>query len=466
MSSPINYNDGFQQTNFINSLNYLAAAYVAPATTTPALGNQMAGAVAADFVGPNGTGLDLNNAQRVADANFAFANFLDTIATPLPQTAAAFFYAWQTGGDARGVLNAVGYPGQDLTAFYGGTPSNPVHNPPNPPEPLYQAGIDGLMEQLGISPAGASDPASDWNILTTPTVPAPNPPITYPPVPDMSAQFMAAFTKFLQTYTYAPGNKTIPAGSFSANYFFQQWFKFTATTATLQIPAPPLLTDTNSATIGAVPSYEEIYYTYHPGATKADFQTAIVKFYNQQISTNGFFLPSQSLSAWVLQNTTQYTTTISVPAPFIQVQADKSAIINRLIALLIRMITILQKVGIAQANTLKLVTSFQNVYVNLQAQIPVFSRGDKGPGPYAGTTSPLGRGTVNKTAADNERQQLNTVLNAQITQKIQSFRGVQEDYAKQVQSRVNQTNDAVTQQTDMATAFIQQLSSLVGTIFR
>ncbi len=41
------------------------------------------------------------------------------------------------------------------------------------------------------------------------------------------------------------------------------------------------------------------------------------------------------------------------------------------------MIGVLQSVGVAEANQLQFVTGFQNIYVQLQSEVPVFSQGDK-----------------------------------------------------------------------------------------
>ena len=45
-------------------------------------------------------------------------------------------------------------------------------------------------------------------------------------------------------------------------------------------------------------------------------------------------------------------------------------------------------------------------------------------------------------------------------------RSLVEDDAKSVQSQVNQTNDTVTQQSNMATAIIQEFSTILGSLFR
>lgn len=459
-SQNIGFNDGFNQTSFVNSLGFIPTKYLVFSGSP--IGSQFWKGPGNDF-GPGV--LNLDQSQQDGVVGPAFYQFLLTFGpgNPMPTTADAFFNAWRISTQANGVFQFyLGPTNIDLSNYYGSTEAMKS----------YGALVGGLSQLLGI-PAqlinqpptvNADDAASDWNILTTPTVPPPNPPINYPTINSstMNAQFKAAFTAFLQSNPFGNG-AALPSGAPDGTSFFNAWFKFTSVTATLQIPEAPLLTLANQATTGVLPSYESIYYVYHPGATKADFQRDMVSFYNSEVAKNGFFLPSQSFSSWVIRNTTQYNIAVAGTAPFSLVQEDKALIINRIIKLLIAMISVLQKIGVSQANQLKFITSFQNVYVQMQSQIPVFSRGDRYANTSLGVTTPLGRaGTI----PDTERNQLNTAFNAAKTQTLSAFRGVQEDTAKQIQSRVNQTNDAVTQQTDMSTALLQQLSGIMGSIFR
>lgn len=452
---PIVYNNGYNQADFIDSLAFIPSAYVPQETS--ALGADFINGPTTDFVWTHlASGPSVDAAAKAAFNSFTSQyNSNNT----LPQTTQAFFEAWRLSPQAAGLIQSLSggaVPG--LYNYYG--------------IPLalasYNYALFGYAKILGI-PAVIDQPTltypgditSDWNILTDPVVPPANPPTVLPTITStatLNSQFVAAFTNFLQTFNYPAGGAPV-----TFSYLAAQWYKFTAATVTLQIAQPPLLTAANQSITGDLPSYEDIYYAYNPGATRADFQKALVSFYNDQITQKGFFLPSQSLTAWITQNATQYNAAVSGTISYSLVSTDKSAIINRIINLLIAMIAVLQKVGIAQANQLTFLTSFQNVYVQLQSQVPVFSQGNKYSSALGGGTTPLGRAG---TTAGNERNQLNTVYNASVSQNLSAFRGVQQDAAKQVQSNVNQTNDSVTQQTDMSTALIQQLNGIVGSIFR
>lgn len=102
-----------------------------------------------------------------------------------------------------------------------------------------------------------------------------------------------------------------------------------------------------------------------------------------------------------------------------------------------------------------------------------------GPGlflvPIAG---PIGQGTANRTVTIRPsdigdkakrasiRQELNDGISAQVTERMRSYRDAVSNDSKAQQSSVNQTNDAVNQQTNMATALLQTLSTLLASIYR
>jgi hypothetical protein len=134
--------------------------------------------------------------------------------------------------------------------------------------------------------------------------------------------------------------------------------------------------------------------------------------------------------------------------------SEKVIVLNRIILLLISLIKTLQDVGIVQANRLTYLTKYQNVYTGLQTQIPVFLKDG---------TKPIG---TSSTEAGQTRNDLNSSFNGILTDNLRSLRGIQEDNAKKLQSNVNATNDAVNQQTDMVSTFIQQMQTLLSTILR
>jgi hypothetical protein len=126
--------------------------------------------------------------------------------------------------------------------------------------------------------------------------------------------------------------------------------------------------------------------------------------------------------------------------------------IDRVFKLLIDLIEVLQGVAIQQAQRLQLLTNWQKAYTALMDKIPVFTQ-----------TTSLFSGT--DTEESNLRDDMNRI-NSTYTEQLRSQRSQIGDDAKALQSNLNQTNDTVTQQANMATALLQQLSTILSTIYR
>lgn len=123
-------------------------------------------------------------------------------------------------------------------------------------------------------------------------------------------------------------------------------------------------------------------------------------------------------------------------------------ILNRIFELLVRILATLQNVSAAQANRLTFDTQWQKAYSDLLTQVHVFAKDD-------GTSL---------SSSDTTRANLNQ-LNAQYTTVIQSRQSVVSDDAKALQSNVNQSTDAVSQQSTLATSILQELSTILSKLF-
>ncbi len=130
---------------------------------------------------------------------------------------------------------------------------------------------------------------------------------------------------------------------------------------------------------------------------------------------------------------------------------SNSNIINRIIRLLIEMVTVMQHVGTSQAALLNFPTKMQAMYTDLIAKAPVYTKNGGG-------------GTI-KEDDDNKRSELNGKIQ-NYTDKLRSYRDFWSDTAKKLQSNINTTNEAVSQQTDLLTTFFQQLRELGSLISR
>jgi hypothetical protein len=381
------------------------------------------------------------SSNSMMEANI-FSAFLSQYSpsNPLPSTWQGFLSAWTSFASAHN--NIVDSTGASMGSYGGDNGA------------LYQALLFNFEQLQGINPTNGGD----WSVLlASQHLSDPN---------DPNNPFILAFNSFLQNYPY--NNSAIGPNGLTGNVatndtaysnFASQFATFFATTNPLQDSSA-----SNFPVSNLPPSYETIFRLYGPSYSnptdfQAAFQTELNSFYNDMVVTKGYFTPAQDFNQWV--TTVRTLTGVQSGSPLDANDASKALILNRLIALLIALVGTLQRVGVAQAARLQLTTEMQNVYTNMETQIPTFVKGDTGP---LGSINP-GHGIQASTQAQ-DRNTLNASFNSILSQNLQSLRGVQEDRAKQYQSDVNQTNDMVNQQTDMATSFIQQLNSLLSNIFR
>ncbi|MCE5319039.1 MAG: hypothetical protein LLG04_16965 [Parachlamydia sp.] len=159
----------------------------------------------------------------------------------------------------------------------------------------------------------------------------------------------------------------------------------------------------------------------------------------------------------------------------------KPFILNRVFDLLVLMIDVLQRTAAAQANRLNFLTQWQKAYTDELNQIHSFvaSNGDGEARQLTdgGTINTGGSGTqdfrtndngIDKVGDDSSgkiRGELNS-LNSIYTQQIQGNLNVISNDAKALQANVNQSNDSVQSQSDMATSILQQMSTILTSIYQ
>jgi hypothetical protein len=137
----------------------------------------------------------------------------------------------------------------------------------------------------------------------------------------------------------------------------------------------------------------------------------------------------------------------------------KPLILNRIFALLVLMIDRLQKTAASQANRLQFLSAWQKAYTDDLNQIHSFVAGNHDGQDAGGVPLDSSHG-----GAPAIRQDLNSV-NSIYTQQIQGNNQLIGDDSKALQSTINQTTDAVTAQSDMATSILQQLSTILTSIY-
>jgi len=329
--------------------------------------------------------------------------------------------------------------------------------------------------------------------------------------PNLSTQFNNAWTAFVKTIQYGSDGRIAtgfvgpdgsPIGSIP-EAFFAAFSKFFSIEAKLQ-SATEVVVKTNyaSASTVNVPSYEDVYNGFFGSTTEFSafmqlfYQDTLVKTGNGT-AANGYFIPSQNFGAFIDAVAKEVKSLGPSTVPSVTTdQSGRPAVINRIFRLLVLLITTLQGVAAAQANRLTLYTQWTKAYTDMMNQLPKFSGSDassilrdnnfnrpndsawqswnslvpltdKNPGNLAHrlvTTEP--DHVASKADRATARQNLNDNVVAPMTERMRANRDSVTNDSKALQSVVNQSNDAVSQQTNMATALLQTLSTLLGSIFR
>ena len=153
-----------------------------------------------------------------------------------------------------------------------------------------------------------------------------------------------------------------------------------------------------------------------------------------------------------------------ISAPFLVSQSEvlryeeswRAAIIGKVFDVLTKIIEILQKTAATQSDRLQLYTQWQKAYSSQLDQIPSFTANNS-------AYSTVVTGSEDKQVG--ARDDMNKIT-ATFTQQIQGRQNIVSDDAKSLQTNVNQTSDAVNQQTNMATSLLEQLSTILGSIFK
>jgi hypothetical protein len=134
---------------------------------------------------------------------------------------------------------------------------------------------------------------------------------------------------------------------------------------------------------------------------------------------------------------------------------SKVVVLQRIYALIVEMIGVLQKMTASQSDQLKLMTEQQTQLSNIINEVHIFTTAD-------GSEIDSTDSTSNEQTYRDSVNQVGTAW----TDTIRANRDFVQNAAKSYQTNVSNSNDAVNQQASMATAFIQELSTLLGAIYR
>lgn len=178
----------------------------------------------------------------------------------------------------------------------------------------------------------------------------------------------------------------------------------------------------------------------------------------RRITANAEFVLSGAESI----NSTLTSSTGGVTIVNTSVTTDASArvlVLNRVFKLISEFIDILQEVAAAQAEYLTFLTQWQKAYTDLISQIQTFTRNDGSIFSYSDAD------TATNPTLNQERSDANT-YNLNVRERLSNLRSVVSDTAKREQSRINQSQDAATQQGQFGTSIIQQFATILGSIYR
>ncbi len=269
-------------------------------------------------------------------------------------------------------------------------------------------------------------------------------------IANIEEHFDNAFSDFLKTEPETTFT-SYPDSEF-AELMFKNWGEYISSTASFSIQ------DSTDLITSLEQVVSEIGFTFAP-------DEIIKEIYDQHILDFGFFFPGRALDDWVQKSASGYLQSKglqtsdsndgSIIVPSVTTDQTKRVIVlNRIFNLLVLMIQILQDVAAAQAERLTFLSNWQKGYTDLISQIRTFTRED---------------GTVIGNDTSDEGSDLRSGLNQKMMnarEKLSAWRSVVGDEAKALQSRLNQSTDAVNQQANMATAIIQQLTTILAAIYK
>lgn len=306
--------------------------------------------------------------------------------------------------------------------------------------------IKELIIQSLLQTAGLDDPAIDGTFID-----AIGTAITDPTSfkNDLASRLFEQFLRELQYDTESPSTPLVMQD------FNDQFSNFLFHFATIS-EGISLLSGSENAL-----NFQDIYNAYFVDNPTA-FEQFLTSYVSDLMYPNGAasgvgFLPSEEIGNWYKTVQESYSKALSgAAAPLTSSVGEsfkKVLIIDKIYQLIVEMIGTLQQVAAAQSDRLRILTEWQSAYTTLQTQIHTFTKGD-------GTS-------IDGTSDDEQeaRDALNS-LNQTYTENIRSRRSILQDEAKSLQSSINNSNDAANQQSNLGTAIIQELSTILGAIYR
>jgi len=274
--------------------------------------------------------------------------------------------------------------------------------------------------------------------------------------------FENAMDYFLRNYDFtipAAAGATFAEGGYDPNYVWHQEFAnnviaFFQSRASLDedLFHGGVSPDTFNEDLAM---YEKIFNEFVVQPPLKPFDEVLAEFYNEMVERDGFFVPSHHLKDWLSTVQVQQKIQGGVATSVQGTNSQKTAILLILFRLLVEVIEVLQRVAAAQGERLKFYAGYQKAYTELIKTIPIINETDVKHAMEYDSTGKT-QSVMSFTQAQNQS----------FTEKIRALRSVVGDEAKQHQTTVNQSNEIVTQQANLGTSILQQLSTILTNMFK
>lgn len=272
--------------------------------------------------------------------------------------------------------------------------------------------------------------------------------------------FQQNFEYFLGHYdwNFAADNKVVPGFPTNATFttlFTQAWANFLTSRAAVS-SSPQDLNETPGPT--AVESanltiYQTIFDQFVGPNPPIPFDTLMQNFYADMVKSRGYFNPSHQLGDWIEIVQRQSAVVTARLSSVTGTNSQKALILTDIFALLILVISTLQKLTAAQAERLTFYANYQKAYTDLITKIPI-----------------IGSGDVAFFVTDDTRQQESISFaqaqNSSFTERLRSYRDAIASQSQTQQTAVNQSNDIVQQESNLATSILQQMSTIILAMFK
>lgn len=332
--------------------------------------------------------------------------------------------------------------------------------------------------------------AQDFGVLVNNapnSVTVTNPPAGNPTLPNdtadlpssatTSAAQMSAFTAWfnhnLANYSYPTNGGAVTQSNFLSNAVLQ----FEPATKISSSSSYVVPTGNNTYAVASnnasIPSFQDIYDKINGSDT--GFQAAFQQFYTNVVNQTGYFIPSQQVSQWAqhladlafgqalkAQGALGIGLSAGIgPSTLAILDSKRLLILDRILILIAEMLSSLQRTAAAQSSRLVIFANWQKAYTDSLGQLHTFTKTDS----TMLNDSGHGASNLDQNKA-NARDELNTKFNDALRNNMQNQRSVLGDDSKALQSNINQSTDAVSQQANLASTILSDLFSLLSSIFR